>query len=157
MKNKLPQSPNPTDQINPQLPLKNNGESLISVDELIEILKARGLRIGRTGSDYYNTLRYYTKIGLIPHMIRKKTADSKGSVGHYPTETIALLYKIEAFRKQGINNDEIKRRLILEKNQKLLRDITAEKIQKEQEVLSLSSTIPSATKTPFWQGASSLA
>jgi len=52
---------------------------LINTRDLINELKKRNLNLGK--GDPYNRLRYYTKIGWIDHMIRKK--DSNGVVvGH---------------------------------------------------------------------------
>lgn len=43
----------------------------ISVEKLIKILKEKNISFGK--GDPYNRLRYYTKIGWLPHMTRKKT------------------------------------------------------------------------------------
>jgi len=80
---------------------------LVSVNKLIEILKNGGIRIGRTGSDPYNTLRYYTKLGLLPRMVRKFSETDDSVVGHYPLSVVATIKTIESLKKQGLSNSEI--------------------------------------------------
>ena len=43
---------------------------LINIKDLIQELKNKNIDFGK--GDPYNRLRYYTKIGWIDHMIRKK-------------------------------------------------------------------------------------
>jgi len=87
---------------------------LINTRDLINELKKRNLNLGK--GDPYNRLRYYTKIGWIDHMIRKK--DSNGVVvGHYPYSVIEKIIEIEEFKKSGKTNDEIST-LLKEKNSK---------------------------------------
>ncbi|OGC68661.1 hypothetical protein A2415_02320 [candidate division WWE3 bacterium RIFOXYC1_FULL_39_7] len=79
-------------------------ENLISVENLIEQAKKRGIDFGK--GDPYNRLRYYTKIGWMPHMFRKK--DSVGNIrGHYPLWAVERLIAIEELKSKGSSNDEI--------------------------------------------------
>jgi hypothetical protein len=81
---------------------------LIEINKLINILKEKGIDLGK--GNPYNRLRYYTKIGWLPHMTRKK--NEKGEIaGHYPKEVIEQIIKIEGFKKSGINNEEITKEL----------------------------------------------
>lgn len=77
---------------------------LISVEELIKVLKENNINFGK--GDPYNRLRYYTKIGLIPHMIRKKNSNNTNS-GHYPKEVINKIIEIEKLKETGLSNEEI--------------------------------------------------
>jgi hypothetical protein len=81
---------------------------LIEINKLINTLKEKGIDLGK--GNPYNRLRYYTKIGWLPHMTRKK--NEKGEIaGHYPKEVIEQIIKIEGFKKSGINNEEITKEL----------------------------------------------
>lgn len=80
---------------------------LIAVDELIKKLKESNIDFGK--GDPYNRLRYYTKIGLIPHMIRKKN-DKNTNSGHFPKETFEKIITIEKLKDSGISNEEIIRK-----------------------------------------------
>jgi DNA-binding transcriptional MerR regulator len=77
---------------------------LVSVEELIKILKENNINFGK--GDPYNRLRYYTKIGLIPHMTRKKNSNNTNS-GHYPKEIISKIIEIEKLKDSGLSNEEI--------------------------------------------------
>lgn len=87
--------------------------NLISVEELIKKLKEEGVDFGK--GDPYNRLRYYTKIGWIPHMTRKKGVNNTNS-GHYPIETIETIKKIEKFKEEKLSNEEISEKLKSDKN-----------------------------------------
>lgn len=83
-------------------------EEFISVEKLIKLAKKRGVDFGK--GDPYNRLRYYTKMGWIPHMTRK--SDRKGNIkGHYPMWILDRLVNIEDLKKQEIGNDEITKKL----------------------------------------------
>lgn len=83
-------------------------DDYISVDKLIKQAKSKGVDFG--SGDPYNRLRYYTKIGWLPHMVRK--TDKKGTIkGHYPSSTIDTLLLIEDLKSQGASNDEISKKL----------------------------------------------
>lgn len=78
--------------------------SLIEIDKLIRQAKKAGVDLGK--GDPYNRLRYYTKIGWLPHMDRKKT--KSGDVkGHYPDWVLDRLIRIDKLKKQGADNDTI--------------------------------------------------
>ncbi len=80
----------------------------ISVDVLLKEAQEKGVDFGK--GDPYNRLRYYTKIGWIPHMIRKK--GQKGSTkGHYPISTIDRLLLIQELKNKGMENDDIAQKL----------------------------------------------
>lgn len=77
---------------------------LITAEKIIKEATKRGIDLGK-GSPY-NRLRYYTKIGWLPHMERRK--DAKGKVvGHYPNWVIDRLEKIEEMKKEGLSNEQI--------------------------------------------------
>jgi hypothetical protein len=66
--------------------------------------KKEGVDFGK--GDPYNRLRYYTKIGWLPHMTRKKTR-SGDVVGHYPKWVLNRLIMIDKLKEQGYTNDQI--------------------------------------------------
>jgi hypothetical protein len=83
-------------------------DEYISVDKLIKQAKSKGVDFG--SGDPYNRLRYYTKIGWLPHMVRK--TDKKGNIkGHYPVSTIDTLLLIEDLKAQNLSNDDITKKL----------------------------------------------
>lgn len=83
-------------------------DKLIAVEELIKKAKDKGIDLGK--GDPYNRLRYYTKIGWLPHMTRKK--GEKGSTkGHYPLWVLERLELIEELKEQDLSNDEISKKL----------------------------------------------
>jgi DNA-binding transcriptional MerR regulator len=73
----------------------------LSVDETIEKAKKEGVDFG-TGEPY-NRLRYYTKLGWLPHMERK----GQNVQGHYPNWVIERLKFIQELKNKGYSNDEI--------------------------------------------------
>ena len=83
-------------------------DEYISIDKLIKQAKSKGVNFG--SGDPYNRLRYYTKIGWLPHMIRK--ADKTGNIkGHYPLSSLKTLLFIEDLKSQGAANEEVFKRL----------------------------------------------
>lgn len=84
-------------------------EGLISIDSLIEFAVKRGVNFGK--GDPYNRLRYYTKIGLLPHMVRKTVNGEV--VGHYPRHTLDILLEIEKLKGLGLSNDQVGQKLKL--------------------------------------------
>jgi hypothetical protein len=83
-------------------------DNLISIERLIKSAKRKGVDFGK--GDPYNRLRYYTKMGWLPHTIRKK--NKKGDVkGHYPSWALDHLVLIEDLKEKGFSNDEIARKL----------------------------------------------
>lgn len=83
-------------------------ESLIEIEKLISQAKKAGANMGK--GDPYNRLRYYTKIGWLPHMTRRK--DNQGKLkGHYPSWVLERLIQIEKLKDQGLNNDQITQKI----------------------------------------------
>lgn len=90
-------------------------ENLISIDEVIKEAKELGVDFGR--GTPYNRLRYYTKMGWLPNMKRKKSGEKGAAEGHYPEEVLQRLVLIQQLREDGYSNDEITAEL--EKEEKL--------------------------------------
>ena len=83
-------------------------DSLIDIDKLIRKAKKEGVSFGK--GDPYNRLRYYTKIGWLPHMTRRK--NKAGNVrGHYPNWVLERIILIENYKKQGLSNDDISKKV----------------------------------------------
>ena len=83
-------------------------DEFINIDKLILNAKKKGVDFG--SGDPYNRLRYYTKIGWLPHMVR--ISDKKGQIkGHYPTWALDRLINIETLKSRGGSNDEITKKL----------------------------------------------
>lgn len=81
---------------------------LIATDKFIKKAKEKGVNFGK-GSPY-NRLRYYTKLGWIPHMTRQK--NKRGDVvGHYPKWIIDRLLLIQKLKKRNYTNDEITQKI----------------------------------------------
>ena len=78
--------------------------ALISIEQLIVLLKQKNIDLGK--GDPYNRFRYYTKIGWLPHMTRKKNEDGV-ITGHYPLSVIETIEQIENLKKEGKNNLDI--------------------------------------------------
>lgn len=83
-------------------------DDYLTVEELINEAEKREFDFGK--GDPYNRLRYYTKMGWIPHMIRKKEEDGS-TKGHYPKSTIDRLLLIKKYKDEGMSNDDITGRL----------------------------------------------
>lgn len=82
----------------------------ISIQELLKKAEEKGIYLGK--GDPYNRIRYYTKMGWIPHMVRKK--GQKGATkGHLPLNTLERLQLIEKYKEQGMTNDEIASKLTM--------------------------------------------
>lgn len=78
--------------------------NLIAVSEIIKMAVERGINLGK--GDPYNRLRYYTKIGWLPHMVRK--VGPEGDIeGHYPVWVLDRLELIEKLKSEGNSNDDI--------------------------------------------------
>lgn len=99
--------------------------NLISVEDLIKKLKEENIDFGK--GDPYNRLRYYTKIGWLPHMIRKKGPNNTNS-GHYPIDVIDKIKEIEKYKDENLSNEEI--------TEKLKNLNSEEKIRKLENILS---------------------
>jgi DNA-binding transcriptional MerR regulator len=83
-------------------------ENLISIEEIIRRAKDLGVDFGK--GDPKNRLRYYTKIGLLPHAQR---VSFKGGfpTGAYPESVISILVFIDKKLKEGKSILQIKREL----------------------------------------------
>ncbi len=83
-------------------------DNLIEIEKLIKTAKKAGVELGK--GDPYNRLRYYTKIGWLPNMVRRKskTGDVKG---HYPKWVLERLILIEKLKQSGLNNDQIAKKI----------------------------------------------
>lgn len=79
-------------------------DSYISTEKLIEEAKKNGVNFGK--GNPYNRLRYYTKIGWLPHMIRTK-GEENDVKGHFPTYTLKRLLYIEKLKDRGLSNEEV--------------------------------------------------
>jgi len=93
---------------------------LLSVEDLIEELKKQNIDLGK--GDPYNRLRYYTKMGWIPHMKRKKNSKNVIS-GHYEEVVLDLIKEIEFLKEQNKSNEEISNHL---KKSKIVATITSQ-------------------------------
>jgi len=81
---------------------------MLSIEELIKKAQTMGVDFGR--GDPYNRLRYYTKIGWLPHMTRQR--DKDGNIrGHYPESVLSQLITIEKLKEAGASNDEIAKQI----------------------------------------------
>ena len=105
------------------LPLPPGGieenEKYIPIDEIIRRATTLGIPLGRPNSNPYHTLRYYTKIGLLPHMARKVPyPGAPTTVGHYPESVLETLRKIAELKEQGLDNEVIKQELEKQKIKK---------------------------------------
>lgn len=79
-------------------------DEFINIDKLISNAKKEGVDFG--SGNPYNRLRYYTKIGWLPHMVR--ISDKKGQIkGHYPVWALDRLVNIETLKSRGNSNEEI--------------------------------------------------
>lgn len=79
-------------------------ERLIDIDTFIKQAKKRGVDFGK--GNPYNRIRYYTKIGLLPHMTRKKEGEDTVK-GHYPVSVLDRLEYVEELKEDGLTNEEI--------------------------------------------------
>ena len=80
-----------------------------------EIAKKEGIDLGK--GDPYNRLRYYTKMGWLPHMTRK--SNETGDIeGHYPIWVIDTLKNIHTLKNKGISNEQIEQKVKTQNNLK---------------------------------------
>jgi hypothetical protein len=86
---------------------EKNG-NLISINEVIEKAKKLGVDFGK--GDPRNRLRYYVKIGLLPHA-KRKVFKNKFPEGAYPEEIVWKLFEIDRMIKAGKGILQIKREL----------------------------------------------
>jgi hypothetical protein len=94
---------------------------LISVEDLIEELNKQNIDLGK--GDPYNRLRYYTKMGWIPHMIRKKNSKNVIS-GHYEEGVLDLIKEIEVLKDENKTNEDISKHL---KKNKIIASLVSQK------------------------------
>jgi hypothetical protein len=83
-------------------------EAYVSFEKLIDEAKKQGVDFGK--GDPYNRLRYYTKMGWLPHMIRKK-GEENDITGHYPKSALKRLVLIENMKSKNVSNEEIARKI----------------------------------------------
>jgi hypothetical protein len=86
--------------------MNEKNENLISIDEVIERAKRLGVDFGK--GDPRNRLRYYVKIGLLPHAQRKVFKNNLPE-GAYPEEIVWKLFEIDRMIKAGKGILQIKR------------------------------------------------
>lgn len=88
--------------------MNNESEKLISIDEVVKRAKEKGVDFGK--GDPKNRLRYYTKIGLIPHA-KRKSFNGSPPVGAYPESVVETLIEIDREIKEGKSVQQIKREI----------------------------------------------
>jgi len=88
--------------------MSQNNEKLISIDEIIILAKKMGVDFGN--GDSRHRLRYYTKIGLLPHA-QRKCFNNHSPEGAYPESVIDLLVDIDKKIKAGKSIQTIKREI----------------------------------------------
>jgi len=72
----------------------------LPIEKIIEKSVKMGVSFGK--GNPYHRLRYFTKIGLLPNMVRR------GGIGHYHESVIDKLVEISELKKKGLSNDDIK-------------------------------------------------
>ena len=85
-------------------------EHLIATDDLIKEAEKRGVKFGK--GDPYNRIRYYTKMGWLPHMIRKE------GKGHFPIWALNRLIAIERLKERDFSNEDVTKKV--EENNRLI-------------------------------------
>jgi hypothetical protein len=111
--------------------MEEEKEKLISIDDLITKAKAFGVDFGK--GDPKNRLRYYVKIGLLPHA-KRKSFNGLPPTGAFPIEVLSTLISIDRKIKEGKSILEIKRELEkekLEKEERKEKELTVRKLHKE--------------------------
>jgi len=86
--------------------IEKNKEKLISIEEFIARAKRFGIDLGN--GDPKNRLRYYVKIGLLPHA-QRKSFNGLPPNGAYPEKVLDTLFEIDRQLKQGKTIQELKR------------------------------------------------
>lgn len=82
-------------------------EELIPIEKFIELAVKNGVDFGK--GDPYNRLRYYTKIGLLPHMQRRVVGGEV--IGHYPSSAVDTLLEVEKLKRLGLSNQDIAQKI----------------------------------------------
>ncbi len=90
-------------------------DTWLPVDKIIEIAKKEGINLGK--GNPYNRLRYYTRMGWIPHMRRI----GKTLKGHYPKQVIDTLKQIQKLKEAKVPNKEISKILNTQTSEGLFR------------------------------------
>ncbi len=107
----------------------------LPIDEFIKLAEQKGVDFGN--GDPYNRLRYYTKIGWIPHMTRMK-GDEASTKGHLSKSIVDRLLYIQELKDSGMTNDEITEELSKQsKFQTLISIIKSEKFQNKFTAVAL--------------------
>lgn len=83
-------------------------EAYISFEKLIDEAKKQNVDFGK--GDPYNRLRYYTKMGWLPHMVRIK-GDESDITGHFPKSALKSLILIESMKSKNMSNEEITQKI----------------------------------------------
>jgi len=110
-------------------------EKFISLQELIKLAKKEGIDLGK--GDPYNRLRYYTKMGWLPHMIRK--ANAKGDIeGHYPSWAVETLKNIHLLKNEGSSNEQIEQKVKVQNNFKKTTLLFSDKENQKRAILYLA-------------------
>jgi len=94
---------------------REENENLISIDEVIRRVQNLGVSFGN-GSPR-NRLRYYVKIGLLPHA-QRKSFNNNSPEGAYSEDVVELLFEIAKKIKAGKSIQAIKREIKEEKEKK---------------------------------------
>lgn len=134
--------------------MENEKEKLISIEDLIMKAKAFGVDFGK--GDPKNRLRYYVKLGLLPHA-KRKSFNGLPPEGCYPIKVLSMLIDIDRKIKEGKSVLEMKRELTEQKKEKSeeKKSTTQEKKEAQEEKIFLfSPPIPSrveitTTKLPL--------
>ncbi len=126
----------------PRSSSEGGAEKFIPVSEVIK----------RTRTSY-NTLRYYTKIGLLPYMIRRLPyPGAPATVGHYPESVVETLEKIKSFKKQGLSNVEIKKQLESGAGTTKPEEIQAPSLEAPSPTLNAPPPVPPPSPSPSPSG-----
>jgi DNA-binding transcriptional MerR regulator len=122
--------------------MEDKKENLISIDEVIRRAKNLGVDFGK--GDPRNRLRYYVKIGLLPHA-KRKVFKNKFPEGAYPEEIVWKLFEIDRMIKAGKGILQIKKELEeREKREK-------EEKEKEKEKISILPRIEKEIEEVVWK------
>lgn len=104
----------------------------LSIEQLIKEAKKQKIDFGK--GDPYNRLRYYTKMGWLPHMTRQK--NKKGDItGHYPNWVLDRLVLIEQLKSQGLSNSDVERKIKEKNNIRTFREVLITAKNKERAIM----------------------
>jgi len=78
-------------------------ERLIATEDLIKEAGKRGVKFGK--GNPYNRIRYYTKMGWLPHMVRKS------GKGNFPSWALDRLITIERLKEKNFSNENIAKKI----------------------------------------------